>query len=325
MSAAVRAAFDRFDKNRSGFLDYRELRNALQHMGYDVSTRDAMELLRAYDDHDGKLDVHEFGKLVRDLGAVPRPAGRRHAAAGGGGVPGGAAPRAAAAVDRGARARRAARAAGRDRMQQEGMLTVHLKSASGLKAYDMGGSSDPFVTCKVGDKSRTSHVERSTLNPKWDEKLHFTGTLQEMIPHGCLLSLYDHDRNTTNESSASSRSTSRRSRTTTSSSSARSCRRRPDGVLVRWEKTGAASSRRQALRPADGQGAEGDGQARLLPAYAAARRPTLTCPSPTSLLTAEGTPTARPEPPLPALPPLTQHAPLLLLSGSPPPPTRTSS
>ena len=64
----------------------------------------------------------------------------------------------------------------------------------------MGGSSDPFVTCKVGDKSRTSHVERSTLNPKWDEKLHFTGTLQEMIPHGCLLSLYDHDRNTTNES-----------------------------------------------------------------------------------------------------------------------------
>ena len=80
------------------------------------------------------------------------------------------------------------------------MLTVHLKSASGLKAYDMGGSSDPFVTCKVGDKSRTSHVERSTLNPKWDEKLHFTGTLQEMIPHGCLLSLYDHDRNTTNES-----------------------------------------------------------------------------------------------------------------------------
>ena len=52
------------------------------------------------------------------------------------------------------------------------MLTVHLKSASGLKAYDMGGSSDPFVTCKVGDKSRTSHVERSTLSPKWDELLH---------------------------------------------------------------------------------------------------------------------------------------------------------
>ena len=67
----MRAAFDRFDKNRSGFLDYRELRNALQHMGYDVSTRDAMELLRAYDDYpDGKLDVHEFGKLVRDLGAA---------------------------------------------------------------------------------------------------------------------------------------------------------------------------------------------------------------------------------------------------------------
>ena len=37
-------------------------------MRYDVSTRDAIELLRAYDDNpDGKLDVGEFSRLVADL------------------------------------------------------------------------------------------------------------------------------------------------------------------------------------------------------------------------------------------------------------------
>ena len=62
------ATFEHFDKNRSGFLDYRELKNALIHMRYDVSTRDAIELLRAYDDNpDGKLDVGEFSRLVADL------------------------------------------------------------------------------------------------------------------------------------------------------------------------------------------------------------------------------------------------------------------
>ena len=71
-SASVRAAFARFDRNRSGFLDYRELRNALTHMGLDLSTSTAVELVRAYDDYpDGKLDIFEFSNLVRDLGAVP--------------------------------------------------------------------------------------------------------------------------------------------------------------------------------------------------------------------------------------------------------------
>ena len=54
----MRAAFARFDRNRSGFLDYRELRNALTHMGLDLSTSTAVELVRAYDDYpDGKLDI----------------------------------------------------------------------------------------------------------------------------------------------------------------------------------------------------------------------------------------------------------------------------
>ena len=61
-ASSVVAAFEYFDRNRSGYLDYRELRNALAHMGLDVSTAATVELLHAYDDYpDGKLDVHEFG------------------------------------------------------------------------------------------------------------------------------------------------------------------------------------------------------------------------------------------------------------------------
>ena len=38
--------FERFDANGSGYLDYRELRNALRHYGIDVSERSAAALLR---------------------------------------------------------------------------------------------------------------------------------------------------------------------------------------------------------------------------------------------------------------------------------------
>ena len=68
MPERVRAAFERFDTNRSGYLDYSELRNALRHYGLDVSEQGAADYLRRYDERpDGKLDLAEFAKLVRDL------------------------------------------------------------------------------------------------------------------------------------------------------------------------------------------------------------------------------------------------------------------
>ena len=68
--ARAEAAFRHYDRNRSGFLDYRELRNALRHYGMDTSLRGAAEVLQAYDDRpDGRLDIHEFTRLVRDLEA----------------------------------------------------------------------------------------------------------------------------------------------------------------------------------------------------------------------------------------------------------------
>ena len=68
----VRAAFERFDANRSGYLDYRELRDALrlkkELAGVDVSDVSAAAVLRRYDERpDGKLDLAEFARLVQDL------------------------------------------------------------------------------------------------------------------------------------------------------------------------------------------------------------------------------------------------------------------
>ena len=64
----VAATFVRFDRNRSGRLDYRELRNALQALGLDVSTVEAATVLAAYDDDgSGLMEIEEFARLCRRL------------------------------------------------------------------------------------------------------------------------------------------------------------------------------------------------------------------------------------------------------------------
>lgn len=69
----MRAAFARFDANRSGKLDHKELRAALRQLGLDVGEEAATVILQRHDANDnGLLDVREFGSLVRQLG---RPAG----------------------------------------------------------------------------------------------------------------------------------------------------------------------------------------------------------------------------------------------------------
>ena len=68
VSAGVQRAFDSFDANRSGFLDYRELRTALRQLGFASDTKTAVDVLRRYDsDANGRLDVGEFNTLVHEL------------------------------------------------------------------------------------------------------------------------------------------------------------------------------------------------------------------------------------------------------------------
>lgn len=73
---AVRAAFQRFDVNRSGRLDYRELREALRTLGIDYTSSQAARVLQAYDaDASGLMELREFRSLVRHLGQAGRAAG----------------------------------------------------------------------------------------------------------------------------------------------------------------------------------------------------------------------------------------------------------
>ena len=45
----MRAAFQRFDRDKNGKIDGGELRAALQHIGLNPSQKDAGELLKSYD------------------------------------------------------------------------------------------------------------------------------------------------------------------------------------------------------------------------------------------------------------------------------------
>jgi Ca2+-binding EF-hand superfamily protein len=151
-AADVRSAFEYYDRNRSGFLDYRELRNALAHMGYEPTEAAAVEVLRAYDDRaDGKMDVGEFTRLVGDL------EGRR-----GGGKGGAKAPaRASAATDKAradAREKRlrgeAARAAFKESdRNRSGYLDVReLRGALGQMGFDVSEAAAAEVLRAYDDK-----------------------------------------------------------------------------------------------------------------------------------------------------------------------------
>ena len=70
--ATVRAVFERFDANRSGRLDYGELRNCLHALGVDVTPPEAAQVLADYDaDHSGLMELDEFARLSHSLGYKP--------------------------------------------------------------------------------------------------------------------------------------------------------------------------------------------------------------------------------------------------------------
>ena len=67
----MRAAFEHFDANRSGDLDYRELRSALSAVGVELSAAETIEVLRKYDERPNlRLDLLEFNHLISDEGLV---------------------------------------------------------------------------------------------------------------------------------------------------------------------------------------------------------------------------------------------------------------
>ena len=74
MPPRVRDVFLQFDRDRSGKLDTRELRRALEELGLQTSLQEAAQLLARYDgaaagSKDRLIDIHEFNKVCADVKA----------------------------------------------------------------------------------------------------------------------------------------------------------------------------------------------------------------------------------------------------------------
>ena len=67
----VRAIFERYDGDRNGRLDYKEVRVALAAFGLDVSDDKSRSYLNKYDrDKSGHMEIDEFALLVEELKRV---------------------------------------------------------------------------------------------------------------------------------------------------------------------------------------------------------------------------------------------------------------
>ena len=77
------------------------------------------------------------------------------------------------------------------------MDLVH--SARNLIPMDKGGSSDPFVTMKIQDKTRLKRttIKKKTLDPVWEESFDFeiTEPKYDMLK----FTVYDYDKYTNND------------------------------------------------------------------------------------------------------------------------------
>ena len=53
------------------------------------------------------------------------------------------------------------------------ILTVHVVEARDLKAMDIDGTSDPFVTIEIENQKIETNYKRGTLSPVWNESFTF--------------------------------------------------------------------------------------------------------------------------------------------------------
>ncbi|XP_004694351.1 PREDICTED: synaptotagmin-5 isoform X1 [Condylura cristata] len=85
---------------------------------------------------------------------------------------------------------------------QSGQLMVGILKAEGLAAFDLGGSSDPYVrVCLLPDKRRRheTKVHRRTLNPHFGETFAFKVPYVELGGRVLVMAVYDFDRFSRND------------------------------------------------------------------------------------------------------------------------------
>ena len=74
-----------------------------------------------------------------------------------------------------------------------GTLYVMLERATGLKAADSNGLSDPYARLTIGGTSHKSKTIRKTLNPMWRETFEYAGRLGTLIDESLMLKMFDYD------------------------------------------------------------------------------------------------------------------------------------
>jgi centrin-3 len=76
-AAELWSAFNKYDKNRSGKLDHKELRSALKTVGLQMDSKQSQALLDKYDrDGSGEMEFAEFQvrvRVIRDRVRVTLP------------------------------------------------------------------------------------------------------------------------------------------------------------------------------------------------------------------------------------------------------------
>ena len=75
----------------------------------------------------------------------------------------------------------------------QGVVRVHLLRGTDLNAMDMNGSSDPYIVLKLAGIEHRSKTVEKMLNPKWDERFEFWGTLNKLLAFPLELECYDED------------------------------------------------------------------------------------------------------------------------------------
>ena len=83
--------------------------------------------------------------------------------------------------------------------EAKGELRVTVKGASGLKAADRSGFSDPYCKVMLGESkeiestAQKTKTMKKTLEPTWDETFRFPGTLKALANEQLFLKVYDWD------------------------------------------------------------------------------------------------------------------------------------
>ena len=73
-------------------------------------------------------------------------------------------------------------------------LRVHLHGATGLRAADKNGLSDPYVKLSAAGQSVQSKILSRTLDPIWDQELELMGPGAAFRKEGLSLEVFDSDK-----------------------------------------------------------------------------------------------------------------------------------